>query len=328
MDFRAHQDQAKTNSKKIWILFIFLLFVSSALTGLMVSAIIFLDQPHLIFTDEYFLLSQYISIVAFVILVLSTITGFARNSNGASVARHFNGVLLTVEGVRDPYNSSKITRKLTLNEKRCLNIVEEKSLAASIEPPPLYLIPDPALNAFAAGNNKDNAVIGITEGSLETFNRDELEGIISHELGHIVTEDVKLNIRVAALVFGFSAFLVLGRLALYSSRGSRQKGIIILIAIALMLIGAITVVFGRILQAAMSRQREYLADASAIQFTRNPNGLVSAFSKIESMEAVSTEIESQETHEYSHAFIFGLTSDTFATHPPLKERIKRISKYL
>lgn len=292
------------------------------LTGFYVA-----DGDFALFSKEFWNVSTGFSLLALVVLLISTIFGFFRNSDGHSVARQFGGILLTHEGITETIDGEDIVRPLTLNEKRCLNIIEEKALAASIEVPPLYLIPDKALNAFAAGKTKNTAIVAITQGSLDNFNRDELEGIISHELGHIISEDVKLNIRVAALVFGFSAFLVIGRLILQNSMYSRgkSKGAAILIGIGILIVGLFTVFFGRILQAAMSREREYLADASAVQFTRHPDGLASAFKKLDSLTDTTTEIESENAHEFSHAFIFGLNSDILSTHPPLKERIKRIT---
>jgi Zn-dependent protease with chaperone function len=142
---------------------------------------------------------------------------------------------------------------------------------------------------------------------------------------------VKLNIRVASLIFGFTAIFFLGRWALNSAfygrdRDFRAKLIKIGLGIGIIAVGLITVFFGRVLQAAMSRQREYLADASAIQFTRHPDGLISAFNKLSKNSELSTKIDSDNTSEFSHAFIFGIGGELMATHPPLEERIKRIKE--
>lgn len=370
MDFREHQEQAKKNSRKIWILYFLLLTISSALTGGLAAGFFVADGSMILFSEEYFITSAAFAIVALIVLVISALVGFFKNSDGKSVAESFGGVLLTSDGVKSDthtdlenhlnkmiaggeeeeadrlaglyengeieaskilgYNTDSNLRPLTKNEKRALNIVEEQSLAASMPCPPLYLIPDKALNAFAAGKKKSNSIVAITQGSLDAFNRGEMSGIIAHELGHIISEDVKLNIRVAALVFGFTALFVMGRLAfnsaIYSRGDGRAKLIRILLGVGILAVGLLTVFFGKVLQAAMSRQREYLADASAIQFTRHPDGLVSAFNRIKKSEDGATEIDSPSSANFSHAFIFGIDSNILSTHPPLEDRISRITK--
>lgn len=325
----------------------------------------------ILFSDEFFQAAVAFAVLALIILLISTSIGFFRSSSGKKVAEQFGGVLLTHEGIvsnlyedtearlneminsgkeeeahrlADLYERGEIEasdilgykvsdglRPLRKEEKRALNIIEEQSLAASIPIPPLYMIPDEALNAFAAGNKKGGCVVALTQGAINTFDRNEISGIIAHELGHIVSEDVNLNIRVAALVFGFTAIYFLGRLALRSAmygggRDGRARLIKLGLGIAIIVVGLITVFFGKLLQAAMSRQREFLADASAVQFTRHPDGLISAFNKLSKNSELSTKIDSDNTTEFSHAFIFGIGGELMATHPPLKERIDRIKK--
>jgi len=372
MDFREHQRQAKKNSRKIWFLYILLLLISSALTGGLFAGF-FLEGVGgslVLFSDKFFQAGLVFSVLALIVLLISTGIGFFRNSSGKKVAEQFGGVLLTHEGVKstlhedieahlnkmidsgkgdeadrlaDLYENGEIEasdilgystrsglRPLKKEEKRALNIIEEQSLAASMPIPPLYIIPDEALNAFAAGNKKGGCVVALTQGSLNTFDRSETSGIIAHELGHIVSEDVNLNIRVAALVFGFTAIYFLGRLALRGAmygggRDSKARLIKLGLGLGIIVVGLITVFFGKVLQAAMSRQREFLADASAVQFTRHPDGLISAFNKIKKSSKATTTIDSDNTSEFTHAFIFGIDGEFLATHPPLKERIARIS---
>jgi len=340
MDFREHQDHAKKNSNKIWMLYALLLLTSSFLTGLLFGGYLVVDGYLELWSADYFSVSLGFSIIALVILVVSTLFGFFKNSNGKKVAEMFGGQLITHEGVRESQaekgffsnikNTESELRELTKEENRALNIIEELSLAAAIKVPPLYLIPDDAINAFAAGKSKDNAIVGITRGALAAFDRKEMTGIIAHELGHIVSDDVKLNIRVSALVYGFTAIYVIGhwmmRGAIYGDSDLKGKIIKIGLSLALLAVGALTVFFGRILQAAMSRQREYLADASAIQFTRHPDGLESAFNKLNNDKEANTKIEAGEAGDYSHAFIFGIGGEIMATHPPLEDRIARLKK--
>jgi Zn-dependent protease with chaperone function len=322
MDFREHQEHARKNSKKIWMLYLLLLLISSALTGLLFGGYFVIDSNVLLWSEEYFMLSVVFSAMAFIVLVISTMVGFFKNSNGKKVAQHFGGQLISADGV--------VGRELTKEEKRALNIIEELSLAAAISVPPLYLIPDPAINAFAAGKKRDEAIVAITQGALEAFDRKEMTGIIAHELGHVVSDDIRMNIRVSALVYGFTAIFVIGRLmlngAIYGRGDGRTKLIKLGLSIGILAVGLLSVYFGRVLQAAMSRQREYLADASAIQFTRHPDGLKSAFKKIKDSANANTNIETADSSNHAHAFIFGIGGEIMATHPPLDERIARLSK--
>nr|WP_242464731.1 M48 family metalloprotease [Halorhodospira abdelmalekii] len=247
---------------------------------------------------------------------VSTVVGFFRNSNGHDVARHFGGRLISAG---DP--------SLSLKEQQALNIVDELSLAANHPPPALYVLPEPAINAFAAGRDREHAVVAVTEGALSHFDRDQLAGVIAHELAHVANEDIKINIRLAAFVMGFTVLFFAARMlfrsALYGRGNPRAKLVILVFAIALALIGSISVLSGRILQAMMSRQREYLADASAVQFTRHPKGIASALRVIRD-GGRPTDIQHPEAAEHSHAFLFKVNNSIFDTHPPLEERIQRL----
>jgi Zn-dependent protease with chaperone function len=334
MDFREHQDRAKRNSKIIWFLYILLLLVSSFLIGwTFIVGINLADlyQPgyeqygfwqkfsasnSLAFSDKQIRLLLSFSAVAFIVQALTTAFGFFQKSDGHKVAIAFNARLLS----EDNTNS--------LAEKQALNIVAEQALAANVPTPSLYLIPEQGINAFAAGRTHKNAVVAITEGALNSFNRTELSGVIAHEIGHIVNQDIKLNIQISAFVFGFTALFFLARFIFYNAltnnrMDARAKLVMFVMAVVIAIIGALTVWMGRILQASMSRQREYLADASAVQFTRYPEGLVQAFELLEN-EQKSTKMENPSSKEYAHAMMFGIGGELFATHPPLKERIARI----
>ena len=335
MDFREHQDRARKNSLIIWALYILLLLISSFLIGYtLVIGFNIADyyQPEYqqySFADKFIASNNNLitynsklaalllfSFIAFISMTIATGIGFFKKSNGHKVALAFGGKLIN-------YDSD-----LSVKEKQALNILAEQALAASTPTPDLYIIPEEGINAFAAGKHSDEAIVALTKGALETFSRTELSGVIAHELGHIVNQDIKLNIQISAFVFGFTAIFFLARFmfnsALYNRRMDfRAKIVMFAIAAIIAIIGVLTVWFGRILQAAMSRQREYLADASAVQFTRYPDGLVEAFEVLKD-NGKSTEMKNENAKEYSHAMMFGIGKELFSTHPPLEERIKRI----
>jgi Zn-dependent protease with chaperone function len=334
MDFREHQDRARKNSIIIWGLYLLLLSVSSALIGWTLTValnLVDLYQPGYeaySFWEKFIASNQSafskaqlpallgLSIVVFIIQGLTTVFGFFKKSNGHKVALAFGGVLVTQD------NAEK------MGAKQALNIVAEQALAANLPTPSLYLVPEQGINAFAAGKKAEDAIVAITLGALENFNRDELSGVIAHEIGHIVNQDIKLNIQISAFVFGFTALFFLARFLFYSAINNRRmdgraKLVMFGAAIIIAIIGALTVWLGRLLQAAMSRQREYLADASAVQFTRYPDGLVNAFEVLKN-GGKSTVMENPSSKEYAHAMMFGIGGELFATHPPLEERIKRI----
>ncbi len=223
-----------------------------------------------------------------------------------------------------------------LAERRLLNIVDEMSIASGIPVPEVYVLDqEPGINAFAAGYSVENAVVAVTRGALETLNRDELQGVIGHEFSHILNGDMRLNLHLIGVLFGILAIAVVGRFILYSVRTSsarRNKGVpaVVVLGLSLMLIGYIGVFVGRLIQAAVSRQREFLADASAVQFTRNPAGIGGALLKIAGLERGSA-VEAPRASEAAHLFfgegvrsMFGL----LATHPPIEERVRRIDPAL
>lgn len=210
-------------------------------------------------------------------------------------------------------------------ERQLLNIVEETAIASSLPIPPVYIIPADEINAFAAGTRHDNAVIAITEGALLRLTRDEVQGVIAHEFGHIRNADMVIGLRLAAMVAGFFFVMYLGlRMLQFGPRRRDENGKggnpIALAAIILIVAGIITWFAGKILQAAVSRQREYLADASSVQFTRNPEGLISALRKIED-EHISD--MPKQGDAFSHMYLQGHAS-IFATHPPVEKRIAAI----
>jgi len=221
-------------------------------------------------------------------------------------------------------------RRAGPREQQLLNIVEEMAVAASIPVPPVYLIDANEINAFAAGLSSGDAIIAVTRGSLNLLNRDELQGVVAHELGHIHNGDMLISMRVAAMVMGFFFVLYVAlRMVQFSglSRGNRenQRGPnpIVLAALILAIAGAFTWFFGSILKSVISREREYLADASSVQYTRNPAGIANALRKIAKEQYHDMPTSGM---AYSHMYLedTSVMSALFATHPPIEKRIAAI----
>lgn len=217
------------------------------------------------------------------------------------------------------------------DERRLTNVVEEMALAAGVPVPLVYVLEEePGINAFAAGTGPEDAVVAVTAGALRHLTRDELQGVVAHEFSHILNRDVRLNLRLTGLLFGILALGLAGRLLLRSrGRRGRGAGAVLLVGLALFVAGYVGVFLGRLIRAAVSRQREFLADAAAVQFTRNPEGLAGALRKI-AAHAEGSRIESASAEEVSHFFFAnglrgGLAGRLWATHPPLEERIRRLA---
>jgi Zn-dependent protease with chaperone function len=253
------------------------------------------------------------------------------HGGGAAVAEMLGGTLV-------PAN----TRDFEL--RRLLNVVEEMALAAGVPVPRVFILEsEEGINAFAAGFTPADAVIGVTRGCLQALNRDELQAVMAHEFSHILNGDMRLNLRLIGVLNGILVIALIGyglfriffnssssRGSRSSSSGKKEGGLgvaLLLFGLALMVIGYIGVFFGKLIKSAVSRQREFLADASSVQFTRNPSGLAGALKKIAGYKPAGR-ITSQRAEEASHLFFAnglnaGLIS-LMATHPPLEERIRRI----
>lgn len=211
------------------------------------------------------------------------------------------------------------------DERRLLNVVEEMAIASGVPVPPVYVLNDEqSINAFAAGYSPKDAIIGVTRGCMKLLTRDELQGVIAHEFSHILNGDMRLNMRLIGWVFGILCLTVVGKILL-RTRG--RKNPFPLVGLALIVVGAIGAFFGRLIQSAVSRQREFLADASAVQFTRNPDGLGGALKKIGGLSCgsrLSTEYADEAGHLFFGNARGGGWFGVMATHPPLEERIRRI----
>jgi Zn-dependent protease with chaperone function len=218
-------------------------------------------------------------------------------------------------------------------QKRLLNVVEEMALAAGVPVPPVYVLKEPGINAFAAGYAPGDAVVAVSQGCLNYLTRDELQGVVAHEFSHILNGDMRLNIRLIGLIFGIMALSIIGRILMFTSGGRSSgrrdsRGGLVLVGLGVFVLGLVGAFFGRLIMAAVSRQREYLADASAVQFTRNPDGIGGALKKIGGL-AEGSRIDNPQAAEAGHMFFANAfagegLAGLLATHPPLVERIRRL----
>src|SRR4051794_19198969 len=217
-------------------------------------------------------------------------------------------------------------------ERRLVNIVEEMAIASGVRVPQVYVMDNESgINAFAAGWDVSGAVVAVTRGALDTLNRDELQGIVGHEFSHILNGDMRLNIRMLGVLAGIVFIGSVGAFGMRSAGEAddiRAAAALFVIGLSLFIVGYVGLVFGRVIKAAVSRQREFLADASSVQFTRNPDGIAGALDQIRASGA-GTLIKSRYAEEMSHMF-FGQSikmrlAGLFDTHPPLEERIRRVN---
>lgn len=264
------------------------------------------------------LLLGIVAVVCGLMIIASLFRAATLSQGGGHVARMLGGKQVS-GGDPDP------------THQRLVNVVEEMAIASGLPVPEIYVLEsERGINAFAAGKTPADAAIAVTRGSLEQLSRAELQGVVAHEFSHILNGDMRLNLRLMGFSFGILVLSLVGRFLLrsttrvrYSGR-SKGRGAAIMIGLALTIIGAIGVLLSRIIKAAVSRQREVLADASAVQFTREPLALAGALKKI---GGFTPYLESVETEEVSH-MLFGRAGRSFtglfATHPPLDERIRAL----
>ena len=328
MDFFGRQQQARRNT--FWLVVLYSLAVACIIGSVYLAvALIFSGggrhhgrmvetvaaQP--LWNPELLL---WVGTITLLVIVSGTVYKIVElGGSGSAVARMLGGREVA-PNTRDAA------------ERRLVNVVEEMAIAAGMPVPGLFVLDDEdGINAFAAGTTTGNAVVAVTRGALQTLNRDELQGVVGHEFSHILNGDMRLNLRMIGVLNGILLIALIGQGILRGSGrvrvGGGKKdggGGILFLALALLVIGWIGVFFARLIQAAVSRQREYLADAAAVQFTRNPAGLAGALKKIAGFTC-SSKIESANASSASHLFFAdGLTSwfTFFATHPPLAARIR------
>jgi Zn-dependent protease with chaperone function len=317
MDFFERQDKARKNTKLLVVYFVLAVICIIAAVYL-VCLLIFggaathahYGQPaeFVLWNSDLFFYSAMGTLAVIVFGSLYQIS--ALSAGGSAVAESLGGRLVSPSSA-DP------------QERKLLNVVEEMAIASGIPMPKVYVMDgESGINAFAAGHTTNDAVVAVTRGCMQTLKRDELQGVIGHEFSHILNGDMRLNLRLMGIIFGIICLATIGRILL-RTRG--RKNPLPLLGLALIVIGALGVFFGRLIQAAVSRQREFLADASSVQFTRNPAGLSGALQKI---GAVGSQLESEHAADACHMFfgngLGGSLFSMFATHPPIEERIRAI----
>lgn len=315
MDFFESQERAKRNTG--WLVVLFFLALAATVVSVHVLASLAAGRgpgsAALLDPGRFLLVGGG---VLAVVLVGTLVKWVQMSHGGPAVAAALGGRQID-PGTGDPA------------ERRVLNVVEEMAIASGVRVPPVYIMEDGGINAFAAGNSGKDAVIGVTRGCVEKLTRDELQGVMAHEFSHIFHRDMRLNMRLVAWLGGIFAISMVGRMLLRAaanSRGSRGKNdgraVMAGIGIALFIVGIIGYFFGRLIQAAVSRQREFLADASAVQYTRNPDGIAGALEKIAA--GTGSELQAPAAAEFSHFLFASGIASLFSTHPPLNDRIARI----
>ena len=324
MDFFGHQDAARSRSRRLVWLF------ALAVAGTMAAVyLVFAGFARWQGLDEGWAFGLWNpTLFAAVAAGTSAVIGGGSLYKTAALARGGGDAVATLLGGRPLVPNTR-----DAGERRLLNVVEEMALASGTAVPAVYVLEDEAaINAFAAGLDRDAAVIGVTRGTVEQLDRDELQGVIAHEFSHILNGDMRLNLRLMGLIHGILVLSLIGYWILRSAgSGSSSKkkggGGIAVLGIALWLVGWVGQFFGELIKSAVSRQREFLADAAAVQFTRNPTGISRALKKIAATSGGSR-LVSKNAAQASHLFFGnGLGERMFAwraTHPPLAERIRRL----
>ncbi|MFT5882333.1 MAG: Zn-dependent protease with chaperone function [Crocinitomicaceae bacterium] len=333
MNFYEAQDDARRRTK--WLIGYFVLAVVGVVLAIYAVLGLYYMSQTVVSVDaagyrmqqagEFWDLERFLTVTILttgVILAGNIFKSMQLSGGGAVVARDMGGRQV------DPHTTDTDERKL-------VNVVEEMAISSGVPVPQIWVMDQEAgINAFAAGTEPGNAVLGVTRGCIQRLTRSELQGVIAHEFSHILNGDMKLNMRLIGWLFGIMMLSLIGRQLMFhmqfmSMRRSRDNNngalVGLIAAIALLVIGSIGVFFARMIQASISRQREYLADASAVQFTRDPSGIAGALKKIGGQQ-YGSEVKAGKASEASHMFFAdgGMFSYGFATHPPLDVRIKAV----
>ncbi|HTQ99061.1 MAG TPA: M48 family metallopeptidase [Candidatus Acidoferrum sp.] len=326
MNFFEQQDRARASTFRLVALFVFAIATLVLVTSYLAVMVVNIAQQqnaarHYVAAPLH--VTQLMPEVALVIISVVLLGALYRTaqlrSGGKAVAEQMGGRLLHGNDA-------------SAEERKILNVVEEMAIASGVPVPPVYVIEDDAINAFAAGYHPQDAVIGITRGAVHLLSRDELQGVIAHEFSHIFNGDMRLNLRLIGWLHGLLLITLIGRILLQAprpiNRDRDQTGnIMFMLGLLFIVLGYAGVLFGNLIKSAVSRQREFLADASSVQFTRNPDGIGNALKKIGGYSLGSRLMQSNAT-EIGHLLfgegVYERSSWLFATHPPLEERIRRI----
>lgn len=342
MDFFQHQDQARRYSRWLIVLFILgvisLLIITNAFlilfpwqmnstafseNGANSSLVCLLESGCAFWQSVNWVQVFWVStLVCLVIAAVSGLKWLSLKAGGRKVAAIMGGKPI------DPSRGD-----LSLGEKRLQNVVEEMAIAASMPVPEVFVLADEsAINAFAAGFSSQDAIVAVTEGALKHLSREQLQAVVAHEFSHILNGDMRLNMHLIAVLHGIvfisEAGAVLWRHSVYQHK--RRSGLpTAVLGLGLFVIGYLGSVMAQAIKASLNRQREFLADASSVQFTRNPEGMSGALKAIDyhGRQAV---LQNKRSIEVSHLFFakaLTKSQSLFASHPPLKARIKRIEPY-
>ena len=311
MNFFQAQEKAKRNTILLVVLFLCAVAMLVALTNVLLA--VFLGS-----TNEQGVAPSPLAISVLVLLIIGIAMAYkylSLQGGGKNIAEMLGGTLITNDA-RSPQH------------KQLLNVVEEMAIAAGMTVPPVYLIREDSINAFAAGFSQQDAVIGINQGTLDLLNREELQGVVAHEFSHILNGDMSLNLRLIAVLHGIVFIGMIGYGVIRGAMFQRKNGLAMLaLGAGLIAIGFGGMFFGNLIKASVSRQREYLADASAVQFTRLQSGIANALKKIGShtqqSHMLNTSAE-QASHMFFGSILPKFSSGLMATHPPLDQRIRAI----
>jgi Zn-dependent protease with chaperone function len=344
MDFHTHQDNARRKSRALlWRFCLANLILLLLLNGSLyyIADLAFSDtevygRSHASFSttpalDFALPLMIPLDLLTLTAIIIAAAVQFRRLSASGGAVAEALGAIRVPPDTTDPL------------ERRYLNVVEEMAIAANVPVPQVYILADEdGINAFASGPSLERSAVAVTRGALERLSRDELQGVIAHEFSHITHGDVSLNIKLSSYIFGLLVLYSIGRFILdlvvrssrHRSRDESGAGaapvafIAAIVAFAFFVFGLIGRLLAVLMSAAISRQREFLADATAVQFTRNPAGIAGALKKIGGFEKGAT-IRNSKAVSMSHFFLansrpLSFISALYASHPPLSERISRI----
>jgi Zn-dependent protease with chaperone function len=316
MDFFAQQARVRGSSRRLVVLFVLAVVAIVAA----IDAVVWLTMGHHaadgepVASDLPLLFASSAAVIAGI--GLSSLFRIMSLSSGGKAVAESVGAVPVPPDTSDP------------QLRRLRNVIEEVAIAAGVPVPDIYLMADEAgINAFAAGYSASDAAVCVTWGCLDRLSRDELQGVIAHEFSHVLNGDMRLNIRLMGLLFGILVLAIVGRRVIWfgGSGNRRGGGQVWLIGLALMVVGYIGYFFGRLIQAAVARSRESLADASAVQFTRQTDGIAGALKKIAIFAEGST-LQVANKQEVAHMLFgeAGTFNALFATHPPLLQRIRAL----
>lgn len=315
MNFFEAQAEARRNTT--WLVLLFILAVAGLVAAAVIVVLLALGLRHARFGGDApeagLGLMAPVTLGVLLLVCLGSLYKMGQlRAGGRAVAEALDGTLVP-RGSQEPLH------------RRVLNVVEEMALAAGLPVPAVYLLDEPGINAFAAGWTPQDAVIGVTRGAAEALSREELQGVVAHEFSHIAGGDMARNLRLTGALHGILLLGLAGYYLSHASRFNRKGASLAAAGLGLMAVGYIGTFFGNLIKAVISRQREFLADASAVQFTRNPQGIAGALKKI---GGAGSRLSCPAASEFSHVFFANGLKASFtsllATHPPLEERVRRL----